>query len=221
MECRVIGYLITIMKWKCLPKRILTQRPSSKTEWMQKSVEWLPLLSLGNRKKKWEGTREILLTDGVLSVFHMKNFIIHVKEALNHAHPQKCPFWQYIKQETNIKKEKKSSCQVISEAVTSCLPFAICCQTDLSIYHGPGFFQLSHDLPSVNCCWLLLSDTGLHLCRGTMSLLLSGPSWQQTADVLSPNLSGKRAEDKSDYFSLTYLFLKLDVSFFFSFAAAG
>lgn len=145
----------------------------------------------------------------------MKNFIIHVKEALNHAHPQKCPFWQHIKQETNIKKEKKSSCQVISEAVTSCIPFAICCQTDLSIYHGPGFFQLSHDLPSVNCCWLLLSDTGLHLCRGTMSLLLSGPSWQQTADVLSPNLSGKRAEDKSDYFSLTYLFLKLDVSFFF------
>lgn len=52
-------------------------------------------------------------------------------------------------------------------------------------------------------------------------LLLSVPSWQQAADMLSPNLSGKRAEDKSDYFSLTYLFLKLDVSFFFSFAAAG
>lgn len=70
--------------------------------------------------------------------------------------------------------------------------------------------------PSFNCCWLLLGDTGLHLCRGTMSLLLlSGPSWQQAADMLSPNLSGKRAEDKSDYFSLTYLFLKLDVSFFF------
>lgn len=46
-------------------------------------------------------------------------------------------------------------------------------------------------------------------------LLLSGPSWQQAADMLSPNLSGKRAEDKSDYFSLTYLFLKLDVRFFF------
>lgn len=88
-----------------------------------------------------------MLTNGILSVFHMKNFIIHVKEALNHAHPPKCPFWQHIKQETNIKKEKKSSCQVISEAVTSCIPFAICCQTDLSIYHGPGFFQLFCDLP--------------------------------------------------------------------------
>lgn len=159
------------MKWKCLPERILTQKPSSKTEWMQKSAELLPLLSLGN-KGKWEGTTEMLLTNGILSVFHMKNFIVHVKEALNHAHPWKCPFWQHIKQETNINKEKKSSCQVISKAVTSCIPFTICCQTDLSIYHRPGVFQLIHDLPSFNCCWLLLNDTGLHLCRDTMSLLL-------------------------------------------------